>query len=68
MIWLMAVGAERPNYERQISTAISQASVDAFRQVFGDIQSLAATQNSQLPKNKVKAKVLLALFGLLNIR
>ncbi|KAJ7952384.1 DNA-directed RNA polymerase subunit [Quillaja saponaria] len=31
---------ERLCYERQISTALSQVSVDAFRQVFRDIQSL----------------------------
>ncbi|TKY70899.1 DNA-directed RNA polymerase IV subunit 1 [Spatholobus suberectus] len=37
----MTVDADRLNYERQISAALSQASVDAFRQVFRNIQSLA---------------------------
>ena len=36
-----AVEPERLTNERQISAALSQASVDAFRQVFRDIQSLA---------------------------
>ncbi|XP_012574546.1 DNA-directed RNA polymerase IV subunit 1 isoform X2 [Cicer arietinum] len=38
---LVAVDVDCLNYERQISAALSQASVDAFRQVFRNIQSLA---------------------------
>ncbi|KAH1164241.1 hypothetical protein GLYMA_01G215700v4 [Glycine max] len=37
----ITVNADRLNYERQISASLSQASVDAFRQVFRNIQSLA---------------------------
>ncbi|WJX62674.1 DNA-directed RNA polymerase [Trifolium repens] len=37
----MTVDVDRLNYDRQISAALSQASVDAFRQVFRHIQSLA---------------------------
>ncbi|RDX61403.1 DNA-directed RNA polymerase IV subunit 1, partial [Mucuna pruriens] len=37
----MTVDADRLNYERQISAALSQVSVDAFRQVFRSVQSLA---------------------------
>ncbi|XP_054824584.1 DNA-directed RNA polymerase IV subunit 1 isoform X2 [Prosopis cineraria] len=35
------VEGEHLNYDRQISAALSQCSVDAFRQVYRDIQSLA---------------------------
>lgn len=35
------VDVDRLNYERQISATLSQASVDAFRHVFRNIQSLA---------------------------
>ncbi|KAJ7944857.1 DNA-directed RNA polymerase subunit [Quillaja saponaria] len=42
-------------YERQISAALSQASVDAFRQVFRDIQSLVY-------RNACKDNSLLAMF------
>ncbi|KAI3414692.1 DNA-directed RNA polymerase [Psidium guajava] len=37
----MAFGSERLCYEKQKSAALSQASVDAFKRVFRDIQSLA---------------------------
>ncbi|WJX54939.1 DNA-directed RNA polymerase [Trifolium repens] len=37
----VTVDVDRLHYERQISAALSQASVDAFRQVFRNIQSLA---------------------------
>ena len=37
----------RLNYERQISAALSQGSVDAFRQVFRNIQSLADRYGSK---------------------
>ncbi|KAE9614168.1 putative DNA-directed RNA polymerase [Lupinus albus] len=36
----MTVGADHLNYERQVSSALSQASVHAFRRIFRDIQSL----------------------------
>ncbi|XP_027361635.1 DNA-directed RNA polymerase IV subunit 1 [Abrus precatorius] len=38
---VIPVDVDRLNYERQISAALSQVSVDAFRQVFRSIQSLA---------------------------
>ncbi|KAJ1416079.1 RNA polymerase, alpha subunit [Sesbania bispinosa] len=38
---VIAVDVDRLNYERQISAALSQVSVDAFRQVFRNIQGLA---------------------------
>ncbi|KAF7828324.1 DNA-directed RNA polymerase IV subunit 1 isoform X1 [Senna tora] len=43
----LAVEAEHLNYDRQISAALSQGSVDAFRQVYRDIQSLAFKYGSK---------------------
>ncbi|KAL9328666.1 hypothetical protein ACSQ67_003669 [Phaseolus vulgaris] len=56
----MTVDADSLNYERQISAALSQASVDAFRHVFRNIQSLAdkyaCTDNTFLAMNKAGSK------------
>ncbi|KAK7251246.1 hypothetical protein RIF29_34276 [Crotalaria pallida] len=56
----MVVEVEHLNNERQVSAALSQASVDAFRQVFRDIQSLtyvyACKDNSLLCMFKAGSK------------
>ncbi|XP_047156504.1 DNA-directed RNA polymerase IV subunit 1 isoform X2 [Vigna umbellata] len=56
----MIVDADNLNNERQISAALSQASVDAFRHVFRNIQSLAdkyaCTDNTFLAMNKAGSK------------
>ncbi|KAI4315358.1 hypothetical protein L6164_028177 [Bauhinia variegata] len=56
----MAFEMDHLNYERQISAALSQSSVDAFRQVFREIQSLvykyACNGNSFLAMFKAGSK------------
>ncbi|XP_019447260.1 PREDICTED: DNA-directed RNA polymerase IV subunit 1-like [Lupinus angustifolius] len=51
----MTIEAEHLNYERQVSSALSQASVHAFRRVFRDIQSLACN-------HACKSNTLLCMF------
>ncbi|CAK8539379.1 unnamed protein product [Lathyrus sativus] len=57
---VMTVDVDRLNYERQISASLSQASVDAFRHVFRNIQSLAdkyaCNENSFLAMFKAGSK------------